>query len=78
MRSKPYTVGGIGRVKCSHCHVRPASAQWSLKACAAKGRKAWWPLCEACDIELNAIVLRYVDHPLAESLLTAYRERLAA
>lgn len=77
MRSKPYTVAGIGRVKCGHCHEQPATAQWSLRACAA-GRKAWWPLCEACDVELNAMVLRFVDHPMAESLLAAYRERLAA
>jgi hypothetical protein len=69
-RSKPYTVVGLARVKCAHCG-EPASRQWSLRPCAL-GRTAWYPLCAAHDLTLNATVLHFLNVPDADALLAAY------
>jgi hypothetical protein len=76
MRRKPYTVAGISRRACAHCGA-PASEQWNLKPCAT-GRRAWHPLCLACDIALNRLVLIFVRHPGAEEMLAAYEGRKTA
>lgn len=73
MRSKPYTVIGIRRVKCSRCGER-AEHQW--KVCA--DRHQWRPICLKCDIALNALVLRWMRDPEANAKIARYRKENAA
>ncbi len=62
--------------RCAHCGER-ATETWRLRPCAI-GRWRTFPMCTACDIELNEIALRFVRHPDADKLLAEYRERKAA
>lgn len=54
MRTKPYTVIGIGRVKCFRCGEK-ATQQWQI--CA--DNRVYRPMCDDCDIELNEMVLKW-------------------
>jgi hypothetical protein len=54
--SKPYTEIGIRRLKCFRCRKRRARFQWQI--CSDGNR--WRPLCEICDVALNAAVLAFV------------------
>ena len=66
-RKTPYTDRGILRLKCIRCGAR-ASAQWQI--CAEGGN--YRTLCDACDVELNEMVLRWVGHPNAKELIDKY------
>lgn len=70
MRKKPYTVIGIARLKCFRCKAQ-AVHQWQVCADGNQYR----PLCLACDIALNALVLRWMRDPQAKQKLAAYKER---
>lgn len=73
-RTEPYTVAGMARLKCIRCGGQ-AVHQWQI--CSDGNR--WRPLCLACDIELNALVLDWMRHPRAAELVDAYtRKALAA
>ena len=69
-RRKPYTAIGVERLKCARCG-RPATHQWS--ACA--DGNLWRPICGACDIELNRLVLEFMRDPDTEAKLTRYTMR---
>lgn len=71
-RREPYTDAGIRRLPCFRCG-EPARFQWN--ACSDLNR--WRPLCTSCDVALNAMVLRWMGHPDAESLIAAYAEKVA-
>lgn len=60
------------RRPCDHCGAQPWEAEWDLVACANRRRKHKVRLCTPCDIELNALTLRFVRHPDAEALIAAY------
>lgn len=62
------------RRPCDHCGLRPWTDKWDLTACANGRRKHLVRLCRPCDVELNAITLRFVRHPQAEELIAAYSE----
>lgn len=66
-RRKPYTTIGIKRMKCIRC-AAPAVFQWSI--CSDNNR--YRPLCTACDVGLNRMVLRWMRHPDAKAAGDAY------
>lgn len=74
MRTRPYTQRGIRRIRCFRYSVcgNMAHAQWNV--CAAGD--AYWPICEDCDVELNAMVLRWMGFVDAERMIAEY-ERAA-
>lgn len=69
-RRTPYTAEGIKRLPCSRCGNK-ASEQWN--ACADG---LYRPLCVACDIELNELVLKWAYDPDVEAKMRRYRERM--
>lgn len=69
-RRRPYTERGIRRVACQRCG-RPAVHQWSI--CALDNR--YVGICAACDIELNALVLRFMNVPDARAIAARYAGR---
>lgn len=70
-RRQPYTDAGVRRLPCFRCG-RPAMHQWS--ACA--DGNLWRPICLACDIELNRMVLAWMGFEPAdvERKMAAYIE----
>lgn len=73
MRRVPYTERGLSRVQCTRCGGRSV-AQWGAKACAAGGETGYYGLCAACDVALNAMLLRFLGVEGAEGLVERYRE----
>lgn len=70
-RRTPYTERGIRRVPCARCGL-PSVHQWST--CANGNR--WVAVCEACDLALNAIGLRFFRIPNRDALLAWYRRTM--
>ena len=70
-RREPYTTIGIKRKKCQRCGSQ-AHAQWQ---CCANGNR-WLPVCRECDIELNAIALKFFKIKYGGELLGKYVEGL--
>ena len=70
-RKHPYTDIGVRRLKCIRCG-KPARFQWQI--CADKNN--YRPLCVACDVALNSIVLRWMRHPEATKLVEVYAREL--
>jgi len=68
-RRKPYTSAGITRLKCYRCRKNRARHQWQI---CADGN-VWRPICIPCDVELNAMVLRWTGDPDAEAKIERYR-----
>lgn len=66
-RSKPYTSTGIKRLPCARCGAK-ANSQWQV--CADGG--LFRPLCTPCDIDLNRMVLIWMNDPEAEAKAAAY------
>jgi hypothetical protein len=69
----PYTSIGVRRLKCWRCRKRRAVHQWQI--CADGNR--WRPICERCDVALNALVLRFMRDPDAARKAKRYGERVA-
>ena len=70
-RRKPYTQIGISRLKCIRCGGT-AWATWNICADGGKFR----PLCKACDVSLNRLVLEWAGHPETERLMAEYEKGL--
>jgi hypothetical protein len=68
-RRRPYTEIGIRRLPCFRCG-EPAHAAWQI--CADEN--LYRPLCLACDVELNEMVLVWVGDPDAARKIAAYKE----
>lgn len=66
-RKEPYTEAGIRRLKCIRCGAQ-AGFQWQICADGNNHR----PLCAACDVALNRMVLRWMRHPEAKRLADLY------
>ena len=66
-RRKPYTEKGIKRVPCMRCGL-PSSHQFRI--CALD---AWAGVCDACDIELNALVLKFVGVLAWRRIISEYK-----
>lgn len=60
-RRTPYTPAGVRRLPCFRCG-QPAAHQWSV---CADGN-LWRPLCLACDVALNRLVLTWMGFDSAE------------
>lgn len=71
MRRKPYTATGIKRKKCTRCGGQ-GFHDWQI---CADGRQ-WRVLCKPCDIELNAMVMRWAFGQEAEPKIEAYRKKM--
>jgi hypothetical protein len=69
-RRTPYTAIGIKRCKCVRCGAK-AHAQWNICALGV----TYHPICRACDIDINRLVLRWLRHPKKTQLLKAYKEK---
>lgn len=67
-QTTPYTEIGVKRLSCVRCG-KPAHAQWN--ACADGPYR---PICKACDIQLNLIVLRFMRDPDWKRKITVYKE----
>ena len=64
-------------VKCRRCKLHPAHDSWTLSACADGNKKREFKLCSQCDVDLNAMVMRFLNVPHAEVKIEKYRkERL--
>jgi hypothetical protein len=72
VRTRPYTERGIRRLPCFRGCGRRARTQWNVCADGNQYR----PLCLECDVELNAMVLRWMNDPDAEAKIEAYTRRL--
>lgn len=70
-RKKPYTDAGLKRMSCARCGQQ-ATHQWS--ACADDN--LWRPICVSCDLELNELVLKFMNDPDTESKIAHYKETL--
>ena len=66
-RTKPYTERGIRRLRCFRCGKR-AHTQWQVCADGNQYR----PICAHCDVELNRLVLVFMEDPEAVSKMDAY------
>lgn len=73
-RTKPYTEAGICRLPCFRCGNRPAKYQWQV--CA--DRRLFRPLCAACDVLLNVMVLRWMRDPEADRKIAEYKLAVAS
>lgn len=69
-RRDPYTAAGIDRLPCIRCQTKAAVHQWQV--CADGNR--WRPLCLDCDILLNRVVLKFMEHPDAERVASEYEK----
>ena len=66
-RKTPYTEIGIKRIPCFRCG-KPAAFQWQV--CA--DNRLYRPICADCDIELNRLVLEWMNYPNVEIVLSLY------
>lgn len=69
-RSMPYTSLGIKRLPCTRCGAK-ANSQWQVCADA----RLYRPLCTSCDVDLNRMVLFWMNDPDAEAKAIAYAKR---
>lgn len=67
MRKKPFSAIGIRRKKCVRCG-KPARHQW--KVCADDRYR---PVCDDCDLLLNAFVLKWLREKRWKRKIRAYR-----
>lgn len=72
MRKKPYSEIGIRRLKCfrSYCNNVPEQ-QWNI--CADDN--VYRPICNACDIELNIMVLKFMGFKKWQAKIDKYKLR---
>ena len=70
-RKEPYTANGIKRLPCVRCGKK-ASHQWQI---CADGR-LYRPICVACDIALNEMVLKFVGFVDVEEKMARYTETM--
>ena len=67
-RKKPYTWIGIRRLSCARCG-KQAKYQWQI----CSDNNLWRPICAACDISLNILVLKFMRDPEWEEKIKAYK-----
>lgn len=67
VRKAPYTEIGVRRLGCIRCGGQ-ATFQWQICSDGNNYR----PLCTACDVALNRMVLEWMGHPDASALGDAY------
>lgn len=72
VRRTPYSDRHVAKMPCARCG-KPSLHQWQI--CADDNR--FRGICEACDILLNDLVLRFVRDGERVAKMKAYRERCA-
>lgn len=72
-RREPYTAAGIARMRCVRCDDK-AVHQWQVCADGNNYR----PLCLACDIALNKLVLVWAGDPRAAEKVARYERKQRA
>ena len=70
MRTKPYTQIGIKRLKCFRCNNK-ASFQWNI----CSDNNLFRPICLDCDIELNELVLKFMNFTDWKEKIEKYRRK---
>lgn len=70
-RREPYTSTGISRIPCARCG-KPSKFQW--QCCANDNR--WLGVCERCDVELNALVLKFFRFKDVRRRVEEYKRRI--
>lgn len=68
-RTTPYTESGVRRLNCFRCGGK-ADSQWQV--CA--DLRTFRPLCVACDIALNALVLKWMGDPQWAKKIAHYKK----
>jgi hypothetical protein len=71
-RRKPYTEAGIRRLPCFRCGA-PAEHQWQI----CSDDSLYRPICVACDVALNELVLRWMGFPDWEAKIERYKAEAA-
>ncbi len=71
MRRRPYTVEGVKRLKCFRCEKK-ARFQWQI---CADGN-VFRPMCEACDVALNSLVLGFMGDPDRAHKIRDYKRKM--
>lgn len=66
-RKTPYSEIGIKRLKCARCKAS-ARFQWTI----CSDGNLYRPMCLACDIALNRLVLEWMGDPDVDSKIAAY------
>ena len=59
-------------MKCAHCAAPNADNLWHAQLCADSRRKRKKRLCDACDVELNRMVLEFMGDAKASEKMAAY------
>lgn len=70
-RRRPYTDAGIKRVPCARCGS-PARYQWNI----CSDGNLFRPICEACDVALNRLVLRWMGFKDWRNKIRRYIENM--
>lgn len=70
-KRKPYTEEQIAELPCYKCGKK-STFQWN--ACA--DGNIWRPLCKACDVALNVLVVQFLDPEGWVAKLKAYCRRI--
>lgn len=68
-RRKPYSMVGISRLPCSRCGAKPSVHQWQI----CSDGNLYRPLCLACDIDLQRVVLEWIGDPDCAEKVERYR-----
>lgn len=71
-RKKPFSDKEIEKCECVRCG-KPARFQWN--ACA--DGNTWRPMCEQCDIMLNAVVLKFLGFKDWKQKVRDYCKKIA-
>lgn len=69
-RYQPYTDRGIKRVPCFRCGKKPSVHQWQI--CSDK--RVFRPICLACDVAMNELVLRWMRFKDWRAKMREYRK----
>lgn len=67
-RKEPYTQIGVRRLVCFRCGAKGPTQQWNICADGNLFR----PICNACDIALNDLILTFMRHPERAQLMRVY------
>lgn len=59
-------------MKCAHCGKPQAGNGWSVQVCADGRKMRKRHLCDACDTELNLLMLMFFNDAQAEPKIRAY------
>ena len=70
-RKKPYTIIGVKRLKCFKCG-KPALYQWQI----CSDNNIYRPLCPICDLNINILVIQFMQFDNELVLIGEYVEKI--